>query len=1680
MKRSLLSILTITAVSFFISLSAQITTVGSGSYTSTFPGTDEAGRNGFPPGTPQLSGNALGKPVPTNDWWSKLVLENHAGNLFNYPMTMKTINEGLIVTYIPWGVIGDNAPIQVGLSGMNTNQTTISDYTDWTVTMNWNDGSHNMSVTSGIGMPFLYFEKESDDVLEIKVNVGTASVSGEMLIVENASANADFVFYAPAGSSWTQNGTIYTSTLSGKNYWSMAMLPQDNTNVANVANEYKKYAYVFPANTTTEWSYDEATSVVKTDFTIVTDVKEGVNTQMLIGLLPHQWANLAAGSPEPAGYTYESVRGDLKTMEGNTFSVENTFKGILPTMPYLANYSEGFSPSKMASKIDQIENDGLSTWTDSYNEGQVMNRLIQTARIADQTGDIVARDKMVATIKERLEDWLTYEAGEVAFLFYYNTDWSALLGYPAGHGQDNNINDHHFHWGYFIHAAAFMEQFEPGWMNDWGDMVNHLVRDAASESRNDEKFPFLRNFSPYAGHCWANGFASFPQGNDQESTSESMQFNSSLIHWGTITGNDEIRDLGIYLYTTEQTAIEEYWLDIYERNFKPNQQYALVSRVWGNSYDNGTFWTSDITASYGIELYPMHGGSLYLGHNTDYVQRLWSEIEKNTEILSDNSVNPNLWHDTFWKLLSFIDTQKAIDLYDAYPDRILKFGVSDAQTYHWLHAMNALGSLRADITADYPIASAFENNGSMTYVAHNYSNQDITVTYSDGFKLEVAAGKMVTNKDASITGTLTSDFNQAYVGGSVNLSVEVSGDGVSKVEFFDEGKLIGEDAIAPYEIKAENLGLGLRGMYARIYVGDQFNVTNNLAIQVGEQVPFSGTPHTIPGTIEAGHYDKFEGGPGQDVAYVDGSINNEGDYRKDEYVDAAEVDGEGATIGWISSGEWLEYTVEVASAGVYEVSARYASGNANGGGPFYFEIDGKKVSDNISLPSTSTTNWDTWSAKTASLELNKGTHVLRLVFVSGEFNLGKLTFTKTGELGYAPPVADAGGNVVVVLPETTAVLDGSKSADSDSQNLTYFWEQVYGPSIITFANSATVSPSISNLLEGVYKVNLLVSDGVYSSTSSVLVIVSETANRAPNITITSPQNNQDFREGSDIKIITSASDLDGEIAKVAFYAGDQKLGEDLTAPFEYDWINVAVGEYSLTAIATDDAGATATSVVVMVKVSEVNSCVTTSSESTEGSFSVGYTATYESAGSDLLVKFELLDTDKSGVVAYLFQKEPFSESIMDNEGGNVFSKRISGLTPGTKVSYACKFAFAGGLAVTKYIDYEIGGDCSGSGGGGGSEDDTQAPTNFTVNTGAVNASSVEFLLMALDDSQEVIYEIKYNSKSVTTKGGSGVEISEIVGGLSPETSYSFSISAKDASGNVATNSPLTLEVTTSEDTNTACSGTSSEAQQGSFSVGYNYEFRTDGSNVIVTFELLDNKNDVNALLWTESPFSEKAMTGSGNKYTATLTNQTPGTVLSLAVKFAFAGGLAVTKYFSYTVGEDCVVQEPSSDATLSDLKIDGEAMEGFSADILAYTMVLASDVEFIPQVTAEVTHENADILITQATELPGMASVLVTAEDGVTTKSYTITFQQDDALSIDETRNANEPIYRYLDNELSVVFRSSLNIEGYAVYDLSGKIISSSSVNNTMQELTIPIRAKGINIVVITTEEGVLSKKFFF
>ena len=95
------------------------------------------------------------------------------------------------------------------------------------------------------------------------------------------------------------------------------------------------------------------------------------------------------------------------------------------------------------------------------------------------------------------------------------------------------------------------------------------------------------------------------------------------------------------------------------------------------------------------------------------------------------------------------------------------------------------------------------------------------------------------------------------------------------------------------------------------------------------------------------------------------------------------------------------------------------------------------------------------------------------------------------------------------------------------------------------------------------------------------------ANKAPSVSLTAPANNASYNAPASISIAANASDSDGSVAKVEFYNGATKLGEDASSPYAYSWTNVAAGTYTITAKATDNKGATATTSAVTVTVKTV-------------------------------------------------------------------------------------------------------------------------------------------------------------------------------------------------------------------------------------------------------------------------------------------------------------------------------------------------------------------------------------------------------------------------------------------------------------------------------------------------------------
>jgi len=107
-----------------------------------------------------------------------------------------------------------------------------------------------------------------------------------------------------------------------------------------------------------------------------------------------------------------------------------------------------------------------------------------------------------------------------------------------------------------------------------------------------------------------------------------------------------------------------------------------------------------------------------------------------------------------------------------------------------------------------------------------------------------------------------------------------------------------------------------------------------------------------------------------------------------------------------------------------------------------------------------------------------------------------------------------------------------------------------------------------------------------------VVVEVSTANQAPTAALTAPANGATFTAPATITVSANASDSDGTVAKVDFFAGSTLIGTDTTSPYSVAWNNVAAGSYSLTAVATDNDGATTTSAARTITVNGANQAPT--------------------------------------------------------------------------------------------------------------------------------------------------------------------------------------------------------------------------------------------------------------------------------------------------------------------------------------------------------------------------------------------------------------------------------------------------------------------------------------------------------
>lgn len=154
---------------------------------------------------------------------------------------------------------------------------------------------------------------------------------------------------------------------------------------------------------------------------------------------------------------------------------------------------------------------------------------------------------------------------------------------------------------------------------------------------------------------------------------------------------------------------------------------------------------------------------------------------------------------------------------------------------------------------------------------------------------------------------------------------------------------------------------------------------------------FTGSPHSIPGIIEAEDFDT--GGEGL-TWHETTPINMGGSYRLYEAVDIFPLNNGGFCVGHVWPGEWFEHTVDVETEGNYRIDFHVTAAQA--GGSFILSI-GNSSTDSLSVPVTQNSNTTTILSDT--VHLVNGIQIMRFSVLSiPYFNIDKMEFTLIPEV----------------------------------------------------------------------------------------------------------------------------------------------------------------------------------------------------------------------------------------------------------------------------------------------------------------------------------------------------------------------------------------------------------------------------------------------------------------------------------------------------------------------------------------------------------------------------------------------------------------------------------------------------------------------------------------------------------
>jgi len=308
------------------------------------------------------------------------------------------------------------------------------------------------------------------------------------------------------------------------------------------------------------------------------------NRPLITFALPHHVQTLS-GANITNIQLETTTKGMATAVVGDSWTlVESDLPTDIGLAPWSTNLGTVTSVSSAAMKL--INDAATAELSQDINAQTDLNSMYYSGKgfakfagIVFAAHDVAGNKTLAYTGLQKLEAAFSlFVNNSQIYPLVYESAWGGLVSSGTYTTGDDGLdfgnayyNDHHFHYSYFVYAAAIIGYLDPTWMTS-GNIawVNALVRDYANPSTSDPYFPFSRSFDWYHGHSWAKGLYASGDGKDQESSSEDSLSAYALKMWGLVSKNVALEARGTLQMAVQARSIQNYFLYTSDNTVEPS------------------------------------------------------------------------------------------------------------------------------------------------------------------------------------------------------------------------------------------------------------------------------------------------------------------------------------------------------------------------------------------------------------------------------------------------------------------------------------------------------------------------------------------------------------------------------------------------------------------------------------------------------------------------------------------------------------------------------------------------------------------------------------------------------------------------------------------------------------------------------------------------------------------------------------------------------------------------------------------------------------------------------------------------------------------------------------------------------------------------------------------------------